>query len=64
MKRLGFDIDAIQQDVPDFTKEMQKIQGYPVIIDGKYYATKQGGEEDAGRVCQESFEEIKKTGQQ
>lgn len=69
MKRLGFDIDAIQQDilgtnwlaifsqmsddgastqqdVPDFTKEMQKIEGYPVIIDGKYYSAKQGGEEE------------------
>jgi hypothetical protein len=69
MKRLGFDIDSIQQDilgtnwlaiftsmsddgastqqdVPDFTKEMQKIEGYPVIIDGKYYAAKQGGEEE------------------
>lgn len=69
MKRLGFDIDAIQQDilgtnwlaiftqmdgdvastksdVPDFNKEMQKIEGYPVIIDGKYYTAKQGGEEE------------------
>ena len=69
MKRLGFDIDAIQQDilgtnwlaiftsmsddgagtqqdVPDFSKEMQKVKGYPVIIDGKYYTAKQGGEEE------------------
>jgi hypothetical protein len=35
-----------RQDVSDSSKEMQKIEGYPVIIDGKYYATKQGGEEE------------------
>ena len=69
MKKLGIDIDSIQQDIlganwlvlftqmdnsgssaqqdmSDFSKEMQKIDGYPVIIDGKYYATKQGGEEE------------------
>lgn len=69
MKRLGFDVDSIQQDilgtnwlalftqmdngggsiqkdVSDFSKEMKKIEGYPVIIDGKYYAVKQGGEEE------------------
>ncbi|MDH4221027.1 MAG: hypothetical protein OEY18_02170 [Candidatus Aminicenantes bacterium] len=37
-----------RQDIPAFAKEMQKIEGYPVIIDGKYYATKQGGEEEEG----------------
>jgi hypothetical protein len=69
MKKLGIDIDAVQQDILgtnwlalftqmdggggtagqdtlDFSKEMQKIDGYPVIIDGKYFSTKQGGEEE------------------
>jgi hypothetical protein len=29
----------------DFGAEMKKIQGYPVVIDGKYYAKREGGEE-------------------
>ena len=33
----------------DFTEEMGKIKGYPVIIDGKYYSKKEGGEGAAGQ---------------
>jgi hypothetical protein len=28
----------------NFSEEMQKIEGYPVIIDGKYFAIREGGE--------------------
>lgn len=28
-----------------FAKEMNKIEGYPVVIDGKYFAKREGGEE-------------------
>ncbi len=31
----------------DFGPEMKKIQGYPVVIDGKYYAKREGGEAQA-----------------
>ena len=27
-------------------EELQKIEGYPVVIDGKYYALREGGEQD------------------
>ncbi|MCP2520350.1 hypothetical protein NLD30_07885 [SCandidatus Aminicenantes bacterium Aminicenantia_JdfR_composite] len=30
-----------QQESSQFVKEMKKIEGYPVIIDGKYYITRQ-----------------------
>jgi hypothetical protein len=47
------------QDVPDFVEEMKKIEGYPVIIDGQYYATKQGGEaeeaEEGGQDVKRMF---------
>lgn len=33
----------------DFSEEMGKIEGYPVVIDGKYYSKKEGGEEAAGQ---------------
>ena len=33
----------------DFSKEMGKIEGYPVIIDGKYYSKKEGGEGAPGQ---------------
>ena len=33
----------------DFAEEMGKIKGYPVIIDGKYYSKKEGGEGAAGQ---------------
>ncbi|MFC2168382.1 hypothetical protein ACFLRW_05295 [Acidobacteriota bacterium] len=33
----------------DFSEEMGKLEGYPVIIDGKYYSKKEGGEEAAGQ---------------
>jgi hypothetical protein len=29
---------------PNFSDEMKKIEGYPVIIDGKYFAIREGGE--------------------
>jgi len=31
---------------PDFGAEMKKIQGYPVVIDGKYFAKREGGEDE------------------
>ncbi len=31
----------------DFGAEMKKIQGYPVVIDGKYFAKREGGEAEA-----------------
>jgi hypothetical protein len=31
---------------PNFSDEMKKIEGYPVIIDGKYFAIREGGEEE------------------
>lgn len=31
---------------PNFSDEMKKIEGYPVIIDGKYFAIREGGDED------------------
>ncbi|MFC2141566.1 hypothetical protein ACFLR7_01360 [Acidobacteriota bacterium] len=37
---------APQADGSQFSQEMNKIEGYPVIIDGKYYAKREGGEED------------------
>jgi len=33
----------------EFSEEMEKIEGYPVVIDGKYYSKKEGGEEAAGK---------------
>lgn len=33
----------------EFSEEMGKIEGYPVIIDGKYYSKKEGGEGAAGQ---------------
>lgn len=34
-------------NVSQFGEEMKKIKGYPVIIDGKFYSSKQGGKEEA-----------------
>jgi hypothetical protein len=31
---------------PNFSDEMKKIEGYPVIIDGKYFAIREGGKGD------------------
>lgn len=45
--RMSEESGRIQQSAPDFEKEMRKIKGYPVIIDGKYYIKKQEGEEEA-----------------
>ena len=33
------------QDVSQFAEEIKKLKGYPVVIDGKFYSTKQGGQE-------------------
>lgn len=30
----------------NFSDEMKKIEGYPVVIDGKYFATREGGENE------------------
>ena len=32
-----------EQNTSQYAEEMKKIQGYPVIIDGKYYAIREGG---------------------
>jgi len=37
----GKDRGRAQRDFSKFAEEMQKIKGYPVVIDGKYYATSQ-----------------------
>ncbi len=45
----------------NFSEEMQKIEGYPVIIDGKYFAIREGGEgeeneqEDTGGDVKKMF---------
>ncbi len=36
-----------RQDASEFSEEMKKIKGYPVIIDGKYFTKREGGEQDA-----------------
>lgn len=36
---------APKQKASQFAEEMKKIEGYPVVIDGKYYAVKEGGEQ-------------------
>ncbi len=37
---------APQAEGSKFSQEMNKIEGYPVVIDGKYYAKREGGEEE------------------
>ena len=34
-----------RQEASQFADEMDKIKGYPVVIDGKYFSTRQGGEQ-------------------
>ncbi len=36
-----------KKNLTEFSEEMGKIEGYPVIIDGKYYSKKEGTEEGA-----------------
>ncbi|MCJ7582593.1 MAG: hypothetical protein MUP98_18925, partial [Candidatus Aminicenantes bacterium] len=38
-----------QKSSADFSEELRKIEGYPVIIDGKFYSKKEGGEKVAGQ---------------
>ncbi len=42
-----------------FSEEMKKIQGYPVIIDGKYFAKREGGEAEE-EEDEESGGDVKK----
>jgi hypothetical protein len=35
---------STKKNLTEFSEEMGKIEGYPVIIDGKYYSKKEGGE--------------------
>ena len=37
---------APQAQGSQLSQEMNKIEGYPVLIDGKYFAEREGGEED------------------
>ena len=45
---LGEAGSGAQSDASQFSDEMKKIKGYPVVIDGKYYSTKEGGEDAQG----------------
>jgi len=51
---LGEEGSGAQSDSSQFADEMKKIEGYPVVIDGKYYSTKEGGDaaqdEDQGKL--------------
>ncbi len=38
-----------QRNLTEFSEEMGKIEGYPVVIDGKYYSKKEGGEGAGGQ---------------
>jgi hypothetical protein len=47
--------EAPSQEMSTFAGEMKKIKGYPILVDGKYYQTKEGGpaeeaEEEGGGV--------------
>lgn len=44
---------------PNFSDEMKKIEGYPVVIDGKYFAIREGGEEDTQEE-EETSSDVKK----
>ncbi|MBN1225326.1 MAG: hypothetical protein JXB23_18905 [Candidatus Aminicenantes bacterium] len=41
---LGTENSSTRQDASKFASEMSKIKGYPVVIDGKYYTIREGGE--------------------
>jgi hypothetical protein len=51
---LGEAGSGAQSDASQFSDEMNKIKGYPIVIDGKYYSMKEGGEgaqgEDQGNL--------------
>ncbi len=44
---------------PNFFDEMKKIEGYPVIIDGKYFSIREGGEEEETKE-EETSGDVKK----
>jgi len=44
LSSLGEGGAARKQDTSQFASEMSKIKGYPVVIDGKYYAAREGDE--------------------
>ena len=43
LKGLNKEGGSPNQNTSQFAEEMKKIKGYPVIIDGKYYAIREGG---------------------
>ncbi len=43
---MGREPGKLSDEATDFSREMEKIKGYPVIIDGQYYAIREGGEEE------------------
>lgn len=52
-----------QGDSVRFAKEMKKIKGYPILIDGKYYFSREGGEsaeEDEGKGVKKLFGKLSK----
>ena len=38
-----------QSGSTEYSAEMKKIQGYPVVIDGKYFSKREGGEEEEAK---------------
>lgn len=42
--QMGGEGAKADQDTASFAQEMKKIQGYPVVIDGKFFSSKEGGE--------------------
>jgi hypothetical protein len=42
--QMGGEGARADQNTAEFSKEMKKIQGYPVVIDGKFYSSREGGE--------------------
>jgi hypothetical protein len=42
--QMGGEGAKADQDTASFAQKMKKIQGYPVVIDGKFFSTKEGGE--------------------
>lgn len=55
LSRIGEDGGGTRQEASQFSKEMKKITGYPVVVDGKYFAVREGGEEQE----QESGKDVK-----
>ena len=42
--QMGGEGAMAEQKADSFAQEMKKIQGYPVVIDGKFYSSSEGGE--------------------